>query len=101
MKLDLHLQEHYLDVYKHIEDNYLFIYKKKIFEKNLNYKFLDIIIIIQIIFIFLTLSTNLSGLIDRLNIMFSFTHIIIYSLTFEIIKKYYFLNFLLLFMLNI
>tara|TARA_B100001057_G_C22868005_1_gene957468 strand:+ start:567 stop:1604 length:1038 start_codon:yes stop_codon:yes gene_type:complete len=67
---------------------YLFI-RKKILEKNLNYKFLDIIIIIQIIFIFLALLTNLSGLVDRMNILLSFTHIIIYSLAFEIIKKYY------------
>ena len=75
---------------------YLLI-RKKILEKNLNYKFLDLIIILQIIFIFLTLSTNLSGLVDRMNILLSFTHIIIYSLAFEIIKKYYFEIFILIY----
>ncbi len=64
--------------------------RKKILEKNANYNFLDIIIILQIIFIIITVSTNLSALIDRFNIMLSFTQIIIYSLAFEIKKKYFF-----------
>ena len=64
--------------------------RKKILEKNANYNFLDIIIILQIIFIIITISTNLSALIDRFNIMLSFTQIIIYSLAFEIKKKYFF-----------
>lgn len=68
---------------------YLLI-RKQILEKNVNFNFLDIFIILQIIFIVLAFSTNLSGLIDRLNLMLSFTQIIIYSLAFEIIKKYYF-----------
>ena len=67
---------------------YLFL-RKKILSINSNYKYLDIILLIQFIIFILVFITDLTALLDRFNLMLSFTHIIIYSFLIQIYKKFF------------
>ena len=53
------------------------------------YLILDIIIAIQMIIIILAFVTNISGLLDRFNIILSFSQILVYSLILQINKDYF------------
>ncbi len=62
--------------------------RSNILKINKNYSFLDIILSIQFLIFILAYLTNLSGLLDRFNIILSFSQIIVYSLIFQIHKKF-------------
>ncbi len=65
------------------------IFRSKILNIDRNYAFLDIILAIQMIILVLAFSTNISGLLDRFNIILSFSQILVYSLILQINKDYF------------